>query len=215
MKRPVVLVAICAATFATAALVAGETVKIDFDADAVGTAPKQFAFALTGQGRPGVWVVKKDDPAHGNVLAQTDADATDYRFPLAIYGGVTAADLDLSVEFRAIAGRVDQGAGLVWRYRDQNNYYLTRCNALEDNCTIYHVVDGRRRAFLNHSVKVTSNAWHTLRLQATGDHFVVTYDGNQVLDAKDETFKDAGKIGVWTKADSVIEFDNLSVTVVR
>jgi hypothetical protein len=137
----------------------------------------------------------------------------DYRFPVAIYNGITATDLDLAVEFKTITGNVDQGAGLVWRYRDKNNYYLTRCNALEDNCTIYHVVDGRRRAFLNHSVKVTSNAWHALRLQATGDHFVVTYDGNQVLDAKDPTFKDAGKIGVWTKADSVIYFDKLSVSV--
>jgi hypothetical protein len=193
--------------------IAGDAVKIDFEADAVGTPPKQFSFALTGQGKPGVWVVKKDDPAHGNVLAQTDADPTDYRFPVAIYNGIPATDLDLAVEFKTITGNVDQGAGLVWRYRDQNNYYLTRCNALEDNCTIYHVVDGRRRAFLNHSVKVASNAWHTLRLQATGDHFVVTYDGNQVLDTKDPTFKDAGKIGVWTKADSVIYFDNLSVTV--
>jgi hypothetical protein len=215
MKGHVASVTMCAAVFATATLVAAETVKIDFNADAVGAAPKQFTFALTGQGKPGVWVVRKDDPAHGNVLAQTDSDPTDYRFPVAIYDGVTATDLNLAVDFKTIAGKVDQGAGLVWRYRDLNNYYLTRCNALEDNCTIYHVVDGRRRAFLNHNVKVTSNAWHTLRLEATGSHFVVTYDGNQVLDARDETFKDAGKIGVWTKADSVIEFDNLSVTVVR
>jgi hypothetical protein len=213
MTRRFVPLATCVATFTISAIVAAETVKIDFDTDAIGTPPKQFSFALTGQGKPGAWIVKKDDPTHGNVLAQTAADPTDYRFPLAIYDGITATNVDLAVEFKTIAGKVDQGAGLVWRYRDQNNYYLTRCNALEDNCTIYRVIDGHRRAFLNHNVKVTSNAWHTLRLQATGDHFVVTYDGNQVLDAKDDTFKDAGRIGVWTKADSVIYFDNLSVTV--
>ena len=95
----------------------------------------------------------------------------------------------------------DQGAGLVWRYRDQNNYYVTRCNALEDNCTIYHVVNGRRQAFQNKRVKVASNVWHNLKMEATGDRFVVTYDGNIVLDAKDETFKEAGKVGLWTKAD--------------
>ena len=101
--------------------------------------------------------------------------------------------------------------GLVWRYKDANNYYITRCNADEDNCTIYHTVNGRRRAFLNQSVKVAGNSWHTLKLEAIGDHFVVWYDGNKVLDAKDGTFKDAGKVGLWTKADSVSEFDDFTV----
>jgi hypothetical protein len=117
----------------------------------------------------------------------------------------------LSVQFKALSGKGDQGAGLVWRYRDQNNYYVTRCNALEDNCTIYHVVNGRRVAFQNKGVKVASNVWHTLKLDAAGDHFVVTYDGAKVLDATDQTFKGAGKVGLWTKADSVIAFDDFSI----
>ena len=99
----------------------------------------------------------------------------------------------------------------MWRYRDQNNYYVTRCNALEDNCTIYHVVNGRRVAFQNKNVKVPTNMWHTLKVVAAGDHFLVTYDGNTVLDAKDSTFADAGKVGLWTKADSVMAFDDLTI----
>jgi len=87
------------------------------------------------------------------VLAQTDADTTDDRFPVAVYDGVTAKDVDLTVQFKPVSGKGDQGAGLVWRYRDPNNYYITRCNALEDNCTIYHVINGRRQAFLNQRVK--------------------------------------------------------------
>ena len=145
------------------------------------------------------------------MLVQTDADPTDYRFPVAVYDDFTAKDVDLSVQFKALSGRGDQGAGIVWRYRDQNNYYITRCNALEDNCTIYHVINGRRQAFLNQNVKVASNTWHTLRVEATGEHFVVTYDGKKVLDAKDATFKDAGKVGLWTKADSVMAFDDFSI----
>jgi hypothetical protein len=188
-----------------------QSTKIDFDKDEVGKTPKGFSFALTGQGKPGVWIVRKDDGAHGNVLVQTDADTTDYRFPIAFYDSFTAKDVDLSVQFKALSGKGDQGAGLVWRYRDQNNYYVTRCNALEDNCTIYHVVNGRRQAFMNHRIKVASNTWHTLQVTATADHFVVTYDTQKVLDAKDETFKDAGKVGLWTKADSVIAFDDLSI----
>jgi len=186
--------------------------KLNFEKDEVGKAPRGFSFALTGQGKPGVWIVRKDDPAHGNVLVQTDADTTDYRFPVAVYDDFMAKDADLSVQFKALSGKGDQGAGLVWRYRDQNNYYITRCNALEDNCTIYHVVNGRRAAFQNKNVKVATNVWHTLRLEATGDHFVVTYDGTKVLDAKDQTFKDAGKVGLWTKADSVMAFDDFTIT---
>ena len=193
------------------ATIAGQAMTMDFENDAVGKSPAGFSFALTGQGRPGVWVVKGDDAAHGHVLAQTDADTTDNRFPVAIYNDFAAKDVDIAMQFKAVSGHGDQGAGLVWRYRDQNNYYITRCNALEDNCTIYHVVNGRRVAFLNQNVKVASSAWHTLRLQATGDHFVVTYDGKNVLDARDGTFKDAGKVGLWTKADSVIYFDDLQV----
>jgi len=190
---------------------ATQPVKIDFEKDEVGKAPLAFSFALTGQGKAGLWVVQKDDAAHGNVVVQTDSDRTDYRFPLAIYNEFSAKDVDLSVQFKAISGKGDQGAGLVWRYRDQNNYYVTRCNALEDNCTIYHVVNGRRVAFQNKNVKVPTNMWHTLKVVAAGDHFLVTYDGNTVLDAKDSTFADAGKVGLWTKADSVMAFDDLTI----
>ena len=117
----------------------------------------------------------------------------------------------LGVRARPLSGEIDQGFGFVWRYKDVNNYYVTRCNADEDNCTIYHTVKGRRRAFLNQSVKVAKNTWHTMKLEVTGDHFIVWYDGNKVLDAKDASFKEAGRVGLWTKADSVIEFDDLVV----
>jgi hypothetical protein len=206
-KRFVVAAVVCASAVAAA----GQSAKVDFEKDDAGKPPTGFSFALTGKGRPGVWIVKKDDQAHGNVLVQTDADTTDYRFPVAVYDSVTAKDVDLSVQFKAISGRGDQGAGLVWRYRDQDNYYITRCNALEDNCTIYHVVNGRRVAFLNQGVKVASNVWHTLKVDAAAEHFVVTFDGRKVLDAKDATFKDAGKVGLRTKADSVVAFDDFSI----
>src|SRR5712692_6332592 len=87
------------------AVVLAQSVKLDFEKEAVGKAPSGFSFALTGQGKAGAWIVKKDDQAHGNVLVQTDADATDYRFPVAVYDSVTAKDVDLSVQFKAISGR--------------------------------------------------------------------------------------------------------------
>ena len=97
VKRPLIGVFVC---LSVAALI-GQRLKIDFDRDEVGKRPNGFSFALTGQGKPGVWLVKKDDAAHGNVLAQTDADTTDYRFPVAVYNDFTAKDVDLSVQFKS------------------------------------------------------------------------------------------------------------------
>jgi 3-keto-disaccharide hydrolase len=193
-------------------LLAAEPLKRDFESDAVGAAPAGFEFARTGGGAEGKWIVRIEKGADKNrVLVQESADATDYRFPVAVLTDSSFKDVTLGVRARPLSGQVDQGFGLVWRYKDANNYYIARCNADEDNCTIYHTVNGNRRAFLNQSVKVAKNTWHTLKLEATGDHFIVWYDGNKVLDARDGTFKDAGKVGLWTKADSVIEFDDFTV----
>jgi hypothetical protein len=190
----------------------GPSRKLDFEGDAVGGPPAGFEFARTGSGAEGKWVVRADKSSPNNhVLVQESADPTDSRFPLAAVKDSAYKDVTLSVRARPISGKVDQGFGLVWRYRDADNYYVTRCNADENNCRIYHVVAGKRVAFQNRDVKVATNAWHTLKLEASGHHFVVWFDGTKVLDATDDTFKDAGRVGLWTKADSVIEFDDLTV----
>src|SRR5262245_20955633 len=207
--RTLVIFAVCAAG---PLALAADTAKRDFEADTVGQAPAGFEFARTGSGAEGQWVVRVERGTNKNhVLAQESADPTDYRFPLAVLKDGNYKDMTLTVRARPLSGKVDQGFGLVWRYKDANNYYITRCNADEDNCTIYHTVDGKRRAFQSKGVKVATNTWHTLKLEAIGDHFSVWYDGNQVLDARDQTVKDAGRVGLWTKADSVIEFDDLTV----
>jgi len=180
----------------------------------VGSPPAGFSFGRTGRGAPGRWVIKaeKDAPSGPNVLAQLDTDNTDYRFPVAVADGPTFKDLSLSVKCKQVAGKVDQGCGLVFRYRDENNYYITRANALEDNVRLYHVVKGRRIQFAGWNGAVKSGVWHDLRVDAKGDHFEVYYDGKKVMDAHDKTFSDAGKVGLWTKADSVIYFDDLVAT---
>ncbi len=184
-----------------------------FDQDRVGKMPPGFTSALTGQGTIGQWSVMKDDsaPSQPNVLAQTSTDSTDYRFPLAIADGTSYKDLALSVKFKTISGKVDQGAGLVFRLKDKDNYYITRANALEDNFRLYHVIKGRRVQFAGANLKVTPNAWHEIKVEAHGNEFKCFYDSQLKFTAKDGTFKDAGKIGLWTKADSVIHFDDLAV----
>lgn len=183
-----------------------------FDSDKPETSPTGFDFGRTGSGREGRWVVRaeKDAPSAPNVLAQLDGDATDYRFPVA-FTGPEMNDLRLSVKCKPAAGKVDQGCGLVFRLKDADNYYLTRANALEDNVGLYYVVKGRRRQFAGWNGKVASGVWHELTVEAQGDHFQVFFNGKRVIDAHDKTFTEAGKIGVWTKADSVIYFDDLSV----
>lgn len=187
-----------------------QAATFNFDAEKPGDAPKGFAFGRTGRGSPGRWIVQadKDAPSRGNVLVQTDTDDTDYRFTVA-YAGPDMLDLRLSVKCKAVAGRVDQGCGLVFRLKDADNYYLTRANALEDNVCLYHVVKGNRRQIACYSGKVKSSVWHELAVNAKGDHLQVSFNGKRILDAHDKTFAEPGKFGLWTKADSLIYFDDL------
>ncbi len=124
--------------------VSAQTTTIDFNNEKVGEAPSGFSTTLTGKGKPGKWAVTKDDssPNQGNVLAQTDSDPTGYRFPVCVYDGLTAKDVDVSVKFKPVSGKGDQGAGIVWRYRDKDNYYIVRANALEGNVVLYKVEGG-------------------------------------------------------------------------
>ncbi len=206
-----------------AAAFSAQVVTIDFNKDKAGQPPSGFSAALTGRGQPGKWVVTKDDafPDRGFVLAQTDADPTDYRFPVCVYDGLIAKDVDLSVKFKPVSGRGDQGAGIVWRYRDKDNYYIVRANALEGNVVLYKVQDGKRTDLPLKGVgrtygmkeRVPSQQWGILRVVARGNLFEVFHDGKKLFEVEDDTFKDAGKVGVWTKADSVIYFDDLQITV--
>ena len=220
MKRKIVLTG---ALFSLLAMgVLAQTTTVDFEKDKTGGPPTGFSFALTGKGKPGVWVIKTDgsSPGHRNVLAQTDADPTGYRFPLCIFDGVTAKDVDVTVKFKPVSGKGDQGAGVVWRYKDQDNYYIVRANALEGNVVLYKVENGKRTDLplkgqgrtYGLKDKVASGQWGTLRVVARGNTFEVYHDGKKLYEVEDNTFADAGKVGLWTKADSIIYFDDLQIT---
>lgn len=190
-------------------------VAVSFEHEALGQIPHDFATALTGGGGAVRWMVKEDAAAPGSkkVLVQASTDATDYRFPLCVYSGLSAKDVDVRVRFKAITGQVDQAAGIVIRFKDKDNYYVVRANALEDNVRLYRVVGGKRQQFAAANTKVTSGQWHKLALSAEGTHFRVSFDDQPLFEAEDSTFPDAGKIGLWTKADSVTAFDDLQMIV--
>ena len=187
--------------------------RFDFEEVAVGARPPSFAFALTGGGAPVRWAVMEDpsSPAGPRVLAETSRDRTDDRFPLAIMDGLSVRDVAVSVRFKAVSGTVDQAAGLVARLRDPQNYYVARANALEGNVRLYRVVDGRRIQFAGANAPVPRDRWQTLSLRVEGNRLVVGLDGRELFTATDRTFGEAGRVGLWTKADSLTYFDGLEV----
>ena len=121
-----------------------------------------------------------------------------------------------------MSGPVDQAAGLVWRYRDEDNYYIARANALEGNVG-YKVENGERTDLplagqgrtYGMDAEVPLNEWSTLGLRMTGDRFTVSLNGNDLFEVEDQTFTEPGRVGLWTKADSVTAFDDLTITPLR
>ena len=185
---------------------------IDFSSMPIAAKPPGFTERLTGQGEAVCWQVLEDPSAPGGrVVAETSRDTADYRFPLCIYDGVVAKDVEVSTRFKAVDGEVDQAAGVIVRAKDHLNYYVTRANALENNIRLYKVVAGVRRQIAGQNVEVTAGVWHTLSLKITGQVLEVAFDGQRVLEAQDATLREAGKVGLWTKADSLTHFANFVV----
>ena len=179
---------------------------------ALGEPPTDFDAGRTGQGGPARWLVADDaTAAGGRAIEQASTDRTDYRFPLAIYQGVSARNVDVSLRFKPVAGKIDQAGGIAVRLSDADNYYVARANALEDNVRFYRVVKGRREELQGVNTKVTPNEWHQLGLRAEGDLFTVMFDGKSLFTATDRTFPGAGRIALWTKADSVTRFDTIEI----
>ncbi len=195
-------VTIIAMTIATGTAVA-ETVN--FDGMKTGAPPPGWTATQTGSGAA-KWTVDKDNsaPSRPNVLKQS-GQAT---FPICFKNDTNIKDGFVEVKFKPIAGKEDQAGGVIWRLQDANNYYIARANALENNVTIYHTIKGKRTEKKRANMKVASGQWHTLHVDFNGNHFTVTFDGKKAIEWDDDTFKDAGKVGVWTKADSVTEFDD-------
>ena len=202
-----------AVILATLGMTAADEKATTFAKADVGKLPAGWAAAQTGKGKSD-WKVVPDDTAPGktgHALAQTTADkgAT---FNLCVADGPVLKDVEVSVAFKAIDGDSDRGGGVVWRYQDANNYYVARMNPLEDNFRVYKVVGGKRSPpFQDAEVKVPAGEWHTLSVRMVGDRIECSLDGKKYLEAKDDTFAKAGKVGLWTKADSVTAFDDFVV----
>ena len=188
---------------------------LNFDDASAGTSPDGWTLTMTGKGQP-KWTVEAEPtaPSKPNVLKQS-GEAT---FPLAIKAGTSIRDGFVEVKFKAVTGSEDRAAGLIWRAKDADNYYVVRANALEDNVVLYKTIKGVRSALdivgrkggYGVKVPVPSGQWHTLRCDFAGNRFKVIYNGQPVFEVEDSSIADAGMIGLWTKADSVTLFDDLT-----
>ena len=187
---------------------------VSFESNQTGATPEGWTATLTGSGDP-KWTVESDEtaPSKSKVVKQSGR-AT---YPLLLKDGSSIKDGFIEMKFKAIAGSQDRAAGVVWRAKDANNYYVARANALEDNFVLYKTVNGirspldivGRKGGYGVSVPVPANIWHSLRIDFKGTRFTASFNGKQMFEVEDSTFSEAGKVGLWTKADSVTLFDEV------
>lgn len=178
-----------------------------FDTDMAGKLPTGWTCGATGKGNS-KWTIERDSsaPSPPNALKQAGNAA----FPWCVKEGTDVADGSVEVKFKPIGGHEDQAGGVVWRWKDANNYYVARANALEGNASLYYTANGRRHTIKYVNAPVAPNRWHSLQVTYQGDTMRVSLDGNPYIVAKDSHIRGAGKSGVWTKADSVTLFDDFN-----
>lgn len=183
---------------------------LNFEEGTEGSLPKDWV-APTGK-----WMVVKEE--NNKVLKQSAANSGS-TFNICVNNKLLYQDLQLQVKLKAASGKEDQGGGLVWRYIDKNNYYIVRANPLEKNVVLYKVENGKRKDLpligkgrtYGMDAPMETAKWHTLKVNVQQNMFTVLFDGKELFKVKDDTFKEAGLVGVWTKADAQTYFDELTI----
>jgi hypothetical protein len=180
---------------------------INFDSYGPGALPADWVCGVTGSGASR-WTIEPDAeaPSKPNVLKQSAVGD----FPWCALKSTSMSDGFVEVKFKALSGRRDQAAGLVWRWKDGNNYYVARANALENNVSLYYTANGRRNTIKYVDAAVPRNAWHTLRVDFVGASIRVSLNGKTYIDLQDTRIAGSGAVGMWTKADSVTAFDDFT-----
>jgi hypothetical protein len=195
------------ATLACATALCAHAETENFDAVKPGALPGGWTCGVTGKGSP-KWAVGADPsaPSPGNTLQQTGNGT----FPWCVINPISLTDGFVEVKFKPLRGREDQAGGVVWRWKDGENYYVARANALENNVSLYYTANGRRNTIRYVDAPVALNVWHTLRVEFSGQNIRVALNGKTYIDISDGRITGAGAVGVWTKADSVTSFDDFT-----
>lgn len=207
--------------------VSGAQININFGSTEYNGLTNDFDPALAGGGRPGNWQIVMDDvpsaftPISSNapvrmnhipVLAQLDTDATDERFPMLIYDKETFKNFQLKTQFKIVDGALEQMAGVVFRFQNESNFYVVRVSALGHNMRFYKVVNGLRGNPIGPTLNVSPGVWHSISVQCAGNQIMCWLDDQLVMPPlQDDTFS-SGKVGFWTKSDSLTHFGDTSIT---
>lgn len=184
--------------------------------------PSGWTATVPARGAAPRWQVVKDPtaPSPPYVLAEVSRDASQGNSPVAILNQPDLADGEISVRFKVVAGKEDRAAGLVWRYRDPNNYYFVHADALANNVELYAVRDGKRIPLrpqgrhlgdLGVDHPIPCNVWGTLKVVFRGPVFSVYLNHRRVLLAQDSSYQGRGKVGLSTERDSLTYFDDFQV----
>lgn len=176
----------------------------NFDSVPPGSPPAGWFFPEARPSEKPGWLIRRDDtaPSKPNVLAQISA-----RGP-AISNVASFQNGDVSVTFKTVWGRKSQSAGLVWRYQDERNYYLLRADALANEIVLYKVQDGRRVSIVPRRHRIPGHTWQILKVTFRGPRFEVYFDHRRVFVGDDETFLQAGRVGLWAMPGTVTYFDD-------
>ena len=176
-----------------------------FDATKPGSLPPGWVCGVTGKGAP-QWSVEADAsaPSAPQVLQQSGSGT----FPWCVKKDVSLADGRVEVKLKPLRGKQDQAGGVVWRWKDGDNYYVARANALENNVSLYYTEKGRRNTLQYVDASVPANTWHTLTVEFSATRIRVALNGKVYIELDDSHIRGAGAVGVWTKADSVTAFDD-------
>ncbi|MGH8669186.1 MAG: family 16 glycoside hydrolase [Burkholderiales bacterium] len=195
------------AALACAAAFSAHAETETFDKAKVGSLPDGWEAGVTGKGSPR-WAVSGDPGAASapQVLQQSGSGT----FPWCVKKDTSLEHGFVEVKLKALKGREDQAGGVVWRWKDGNDYYVARANALEQNVSLYYTANGKRNTIKYVDAPVPGNTWHTLRVDFAGKRIRVTLNGKTYIDMDDARIAGAGAVGVWTKADSVTAFDDFS-----
>jgi len=184
---------------------------ISFDADVVGQPPTGWTCGTTGRGTP-KWTIETDPSASGGKVLRQSGSAT---FAWCVKAGASVTDGWLETKFKPLSGKEDQAGGVVWRWKDGDNYYVARANALEHNVSLYYTARGVRKTLKYVDAPVAVGQWHTLRVEFAGSKIAVALDGKRTIEFADDHIVGAGGVGVWTKADSVTAFSEFAFQTAR
>jgi hypothetical protein len=218
---PLAIATVAAFALSNAAAAADRT--IDFDEGKAGQVPANWELTAThGGDKRARWIVEETKGPRGDtkVFSLVEPEATGIlarvtainTYNIAWLPDAKAKDVDMTVAIRANDGDVDQGGGLIWRAKDQDNYYIARYNPLERNFRVYYVKDGKRQQLSStDNLKIGTGEWFTMRVVQRGDTIEGYVNGDKLATVRDATFKDAGAVGLWTKADAKTSFDNLVI----